>query len=197
MDFHWPMVAILLAGCSVMLIAESLGLPVVLKLDFKGDLKRENRWFAQYGQAACTLTAGIAVWLMENHGWRYAVPLVLAPLLTGFWGGALKRVFGRVRPGHPGAGSFTGFSLQHANWRESFPSNHSAAAASLTVGLVYLYPNLAYLAWALAVYCALLRYLMDAHWPSDVLAGLAFGALCTPIVWFCTKHIFRYFGYAW
>ena len=28
---------------------------------------------------------------------------------------------------------------------------------------------------ALPLICAVLRYLMDAHWPSDVVGGIAFG----------------------
>jgi membrane-associated phospholipid phosphatase len=119
-----------------------------------------------------------------------AIPLAIAPLATGLAGAGVKRVLGRVRPGHPGAGKFMGFSLKHANWRESFPSNHTASAASLTVGLCYLYGwQLAPIVWPLAIFCGLLRYLMDAHWPSDVLGGLAFGATITPLVWLAMGHM--------
>ena len=31
--------------------------------------------------------------------------------------------------------------------------------------------------WALAVICALLRYVLDAHWPSDVVGGAVIGIL--------------------
>jgi membrane-associated phospholipid phosphatase len=29
--------------------------------------------------------------------------------------------------------------------------------------------------WVLALLCAGLRYILDAHWPSDVLGGIALG----------------------
>jgi len=29
--------------------------------------------------------------------------------------------------------------------------------------------------WGLAIACAVLRYVLDAHWPSDVLGGSALG----------------------
>jgi membrane-associated phospholipid phosphatase len=189
MEYHWYLVLALLLLSGVMILIERSGLPVVLDLRFKGDIKRENRWFAQYGQAACTFVAGVIVWRLDERGWRVAIPLMVAPLITGLTGVCVKRFIGRVRPGHPGAGTFLGYSRQHANWRESFPSNHTAAAASLTVGLSYLYPQLAPIVWPLAVFCGLLRYLMDAHWPSDVLAGLAYGASVTPLVWLVLRWI--------
>ena len=37
------------------------------------------------------------------------------------------------------------------------------------------YRRLAPTFWVLAVLCASLRYLMDAHWPSDILGGVALG----------------------
>ena len=81
----------------------------------------------------------------------------------------------RVRPGRENAGKFLGPSLKHANYRESFPSSHSACAVALTVALAYLYPQGVITFWALALICAGLRYVLDAHWPSDVLAGVAVG----------------------
>lgn len=188
MELNWILIGSLTAASVAVMIAERLGLPVVLTLNFKGDLKRETRWFAQYGQAACSVIAALIVWRLDPRGWAVAIPLGAAPLLTGLAGGGIKRIFGRVRPGHPGAGKFMGFSLKHANWRESFPSNHSATAVSLSVGLSYLYPPIAVIVWPLAIFCALIRYLMDAHWPSDVLGGLAFGCLMTPLIWGAFKH---------
>ena len=37
------------------------------------------------------------------------------------------------------------------------------------------YPQAAGVFWSLAIICAALRYLLDAHWPSDVLGGSAVG----------------------
>ena len=48
-----------------------------------------------------------------------------------------------------------------------------AAYASLLLAM--LYPQAIATFWGLAVLCAGLRYLMDAHWPSDVLGGVALG----------------------
>ncbi len=193
MEINWILAWSLATACLVMMLMERWGLPVVLTLGFKGDLKRESRWFAQYGQFACSIVGAMIVARMDSRGWKIAGPLVIAPLTIGLLGGGIKRVLGRVRPGHPGAGRFMGFSPRHANWRESFPSNHSATAVSFSVGLAMLYPQIAVLVWSLAIICALIRYLMDAHWPSDVLGGIAFGYVMTPVMWGALRH-FSYFA---
>jgi membrane-associated phospholipid phosphatase len=52
----------------------------------------------------------------------------------------------------------------------------------MSVLLAQLYPPAAGVFWVLGIGCAVLRYLMDAHWPSDVLGGVALGAACGNIV---------------
>ena len=68
-----------------------------------------------------------------------------------------------------------GPSLRNANHRESFPSSHSATAMALSTVLATYYPHAAITFWALAVGTAIIRYVLDAHWPSDILVGLALG----------------------
>ena len=152
---------------------------MVLSLELKGDIKRETRWLAQYGQGACTLAVAGVLFCLDNHRLAHGLtPPSL--LLVGVFGIStlctlIKRLLGRVRPGRPKAGEFLGPSLKHDNARESFPSSHSAAAVAMSVILAQLYPQAAGVFWALAIICAALRYVMDAHWPSDVLAGIALG----------------------
>ena len=95
----------------------------------------------------------------------------------------LKRLISRVRPGREDAGKFLGPTWRHANFRESFPSSHSASAMAMSLLLAKLYPPAAILFWALALICAALRYLMDAHWPSDVIAGIAVGLAAGAVAW--------------
>lgn len=163
-----------------MFILERKGAKVVLSLSFKGDIKRESRWLAQFGQGACTLAVAAILVCMDNQRrFRFHFsPACL--LLVGVFGASLfstgvKRIFGRVRPNRENAGKFLGFTWRHDNSRESFPSSHSAAAIAMAVVLSQLYPPAAPVVWTLALLCAGLRYIMDAHWPSDVLAGIALG----------------------
>jgi len=165
----------LVVGCAVLMVLESRGLPTTLGLSFKGDIKRESRWLAQYGQFVCTAVAAALVWQLDPHRRAMVVPLVLAVVLSSIFATLIKRLVSRVRPGRPNAGKFLGPSWSHANFRESFPSSHSASAVALTVVLAVLYPAAAATFWVLALVCAALRYVLDSHWPSDVLGGIALG----------------------
>jgi membrane-associated phospholipid phosphatase len=150
-------------------------LRTTLLLTFKGDIKRESRWLAQYGQAVCTAVAVSLVWEFDRPHRGVVVPIIIAVVVATGVATLIKRLVSRVRPGRENAGKFLGPSWSHANFRESFPSSHSASAVALSFMLAYLYPPGAPTFWALALTCAALRYLLDAHWPSDVLGGIALG----------------------
>jgi len=175
----WAIVGVLVAVAALLMVAERMGARVVLALEFKGDLKRESRWLAQYGQGACTLVAAVLMLMLDprrlKHNLQPGWLLLIVVFGTSLVCTILKRIFGRVRPGRDDAGKFLGPTWRHANFRESFPSSHSASAMAMSMLLAKLYPPAALLFWALAIICAALRYLMDAHWPSDVVAGIAVG----------------------
>jgi undecaprenyl-diphosphatase len=166
---------ILLAACAVLFVLELSGVPTTLDLEFKGDIKRESRWLAQYGQSVCTPVAALLIGTMDPNAKLKPFMLIAAVLSTSIASMLIKRTLGRVRPGRENAGRFLGPSLRHANYRESFPSSHSACAVALSAVLAALYPSGAPVFWGLAAVTALLRYLLDAHWPSDVLGGSALG----------------------
>jgi membrane-associated phospholipid phosphatase len=184
---------ILLAAAGAMMLLERRGLPTTLSLAFKGDIKRETRMLAQYGQIVCTILTALLIWRLDrDRGRQVAVTTLAAVIAATTVSTTIKRLLGRVRPGRPNAGNFLGPALKHANYRESFPSNHSAAAFALSGILVQAYPSAAAIFWTLAIICALLRYIMDSHWPSDVLCGVALGYGAAWIVWI----YFMQHGYA-
>jgi membrane-associated phospholipid phosphatase len=119
----------------------------------------------------------LLIYQLDPRPWRTnpAGAVILGVLITSGICMVLKRLFSRVRPGREHAGKFLGPAWGHANFRESFPSSHSACAVALSVMLSILYPQATLTFWTLAVLCAGLRYLMDAHWPSDVMGGIALG----------------------
>jgi membrane-associated phospholipid phosphatase len=170
---------ILLAATAVLLLIERRRLPSALNLPIKGDIKRESWWLQQYGQSICTPVAGLLIWELDPaaDGTRKAVTLIAAVGLTSLACGVLKRLFGRVRPGREPAGKFLGpsFQLHGHSHRHSFPSGHTASALALTAILAAYYPHGWTTFWFLALACAALRYLLDAHWPSDIVAGMAVG----------------------
>jgi membrane-associated phospholipid phosphatase len=161
---------------AILIFLERRGLPTTLDLSFKGDVKRETRFLAQYGQTVCTVLAALFVWKFDpQHYLRIDRALLIAVLGVAIVGTILKRTLGRARPRRENAGKFLGPSFRHANFRESFPSSHSASAVAFAVVLSAAYPQATGLFWILALICAALRYVMDAHWPSDVLAGIGLG----------------------
>jgi undecaprenyl-diphosphatase len=168
-------ILILAASCAILLLLESRGVRTTLNLHFKGDVKRESRWFAQYGQSACTPVVFVLIWQMDPNHFRAALPVGVAVAATSVLVMILKRLLGRVRPGRENAGRFLGPSFKHSNHRESFPSSHTACAMALSAMLAHAYPTGAATFWTLAIICAVLRYVLDAHWPSDVLGGAIVG----------------------
>src|SRR5213075_972894 len=91
----------------VFYILERVGLPTTLALQVKGDIKRETRWLAQYGQSVCTPVAALLVWRMDfSRGLGNAVKIIVAVLSTSITCMILKRLIGRVRPGREDAGKF-------------------------------------------------------------------------------------------
>ncbi|HTW94483.1 MAG TPA: phosphatase PAP2 family protein [Tepidisphaeraceae bacterium] len=185
MIWLWWLIPGLLVASGALMLVERSGARTTLFLPFKGDVKRETRFLAQWGQFVCTAICTTLVLQLDpsraNKG--RMVPTVVAVMLASAASNLIKRLVGRVRPGRPGAGQFLGPSWKHANYRESFPSSHTACAAALSAGLAWIYPQAAATFWTLAVACGLLRYLMDAHWPSDVLGGFALGYGCAGICW--------------
>jgi undecaprenyl-diphosphatase len=168
-------IVLIFFAAAIFLALEQKGLRTTLSLSFKGDIKRESQWVAQYGQGVCTVIAALLVWRLDDSHPHAAGGLLIAVFGTSLVATVIKRLVGRVRPNREQAGKFLGPTWRHANWRESFPSSHSAAAIAMSAYLANLYPPAAPIFWTLGILCALLRYFMDAHWPSDVLAGIGLG----------------------
>src|SRR3954453_580072 len=189
-----PLVPIvLLAACAILMVLEWRGVRTTLELNFKGDVKRETRWLAQYGQSVCTPIAALLVYQLDPSAHdvrvRKALAIIAGVLVASVAALILKRTLGRVRPGREDAGKFLGPTLKHANFRESFPSSHSACAVALSVILSIWYPAAAPTFWGLAIACAGLRYILDAHWPSDVLGGVALGYTVAHSTWIvCQRY---------
>jgi membrane-associated phospholipid phosphatase len=177
-------VLVLAALSAVMMVLERRGLATTLTLSFKGDVKRETRFLAQYGQLVCTVFTAILVWQLDlENRWHVCKSLFAAVIGATALATIAKRLLGRARPRSVHAGKFLGPSFKHANYRESFPSSHSASAVAYATVLAMAYPHAAVTFWVLALVCAVLRYVMDAHWPSDVFGGIAVGYLAGIIAW--------------
>ncbi len=101
----------------------------------------------------------------RRHWWLWLGLMVIAPLLEGM----AKILIGRPRPEALSMG---------------FPSGHATAAAAFFGAVIYLAGSLPsrpacrtvrLLALAAVALVAVARVILRAHWPSDVLGGIALG----------------------
>jgi membrane-associated phospholipid phosphatase len=109
--------------------------------------------------------------------------------LTGLADTILKRIIGRVRPSELGP-----FAFNPIAWRSdyaSFPSGHAANVFATLVAIGLIFPRARPALWIYAVVIAMSRVIVSAHYPSDVLAGAAFGAFGAILVrdWFAARRL--------
>ncbi|RCW25802.1 undecaprenyl-diphosphatase [Ciceribacter lividus] len=108
---------------------------------------------------------------------QIALYLFATVALSGLSANLIKRAIGRARPiqfEEWGAFAFSPFA---GNARfESFPSGHATTIGALFMALALLLPRYRVVLAMLAVWLGMTRVMVGAHYPSDVTAGLAFGA---------------------
>ncbi|WP_354669161.1 lipid A 1-phosphatase LpxE [Rhizobium sp. S163] len=101
--------------------------------------------------------------------------LLTSIALSGLVANLLKRLIGRARPEHfqdYGIFSFSSFS---GHSFESFPSGHATAIGAFFAAFALLFPRYRIAFVACALWFGMTRVMVSAHYPSDVIAGLALG----------------------
>ena len=109
--------------------------------------------------------------------------------LPGLVSTVVKRGIGRGRPSDAGP-----FAYEPLSWKSawaSLPSGHATTAFATLVALGALFPRLRPALWVYALAVAASRVMVSAHYPSDVMAGAAFGALGALLVrdWFAVRRL--------
>jgi len=132
--------------------------------------------FWLYGRAADEQTR-----IASNHVLLTTAAVTLLPHL-------LKRIFDQERPdrttirGHLHGVPFSGKAL------DSFPSGHALHVGALASAATELAPAERNTVWIIGVGLVLTRVALLAHWLSDVLAGLAIGAMVERLLRFWTGY---------
>src|SRR5258706_132701 len=114
--------------------------------------------------------------------------------LPGLVGTVVKRWIGRVRPSAAGP-----FAYEPLSWRPdyaSFPSGHATTAFAALVAFGAVFPRARPVLWVYALLIAASRVVVSAHYPSDVIAGAAFGAFGALWVrdWFAVRRLGFFVG---
>ncbi len=132
-------------------------------------------------QAVILALVGLDFRRLPNGRWDWLWPVAWSGIIAGLSNSALKRIFERERPSN-----FEWALPQEDIYYKSFPSGHTAGAFGLAMAFVLLNPSLNWKWKALAIGWASLvgfsRIYRGVHWPTDVLGGIANGALIAAIV---------------
>ena len=117
--------------------------------------------------------AGMLGWLAWQGDARL-LRAVVVPAAVFLLGTVLRAAINRPRP-------YEAFSQPPLFPRDtkgkSMPSRHCFSAAGIAVTAFFVWPPLGILVGVLALVIAVTRILSGVHYPSDVLAGLAFGGV--------------------
>jgi len=158
-----------------------------------GDLKRELETYQQFGGLGSIILVAVLIVLLDSKRKGRLVDLGLVVAATFAVVQPAKMLIGRPRPRFDDPGVFLGpfgryevsesigprhaweigSGIQSDLW--SMPSSHTAFAVALGAFLVALYPRILPLVIFLVALVGAARVLLNAHYPSDVVAGGAVG----------------------
>jgi undecaprenyl-diphosphatase len=144
------------------------------------ELAQAARWVTELGGhlVLVPITIAAALWLLFRRRFRAAAILVGITLVGRFLVEFQKSYTARIRPGE----------YEHLVPVESlsFPSGHAANSAIVYVALAVLLssgrpwrPLALWGAVWLSLAIGISRVMLGVHWPSDVIAGWAFGLFWT------------------
>jgi undecaprenyl-diphosphatase len=144
------------------------------------------------------LTILCAIWFKPGDSQQWRREMVVATLCSGLVAFVVGRVSAlalpfRLRPIYtPGLQQMFPFSNEMGSgmrfW-SSFPSDHAAIWMAIAVGIFFVWRWIGVLAMLQCLVCICLpRIYLGLHYPTDVIAGIVVGALCS---WVLTRAPIR------
>lgn len=131
----------------------------------------------------------------KSEKWRLILQVILGLLLVWIPVLLSKSLIPRFRPNaFKGTDWWESFvtqnsDLAHKYALQSFPSGDTAVAFVLSTILAFHFPRHRIIFFVLALGCAASRYVLNAHWLSDILAGAILGYLVGKIILLLTGDV--------
>lgn len=151
---------------------------------FRGDVSAILEFVGLMGHGITSVLVALLIWNLDRPRQRLAFLVLLVVVLCGTTVTLIKVSLQRPRPYiAAGVPSETPDESKMTNSDfHSFPSGHTAVAFGLATSLSLLYPQAKVLFLGLASLVGIQRVITQAHYPSDVLAGLLIGVITAQIV---------------
>ena len=119
---------------------------------------------------------GLMLIMQEKYRNKGIVIFVTLSITTIIGEGVIKNIFQRKRPCH-------GISCKDLLIKKpksySFPSGHTASSIAAATVLSTFFTPYAIIFFGIAVLIAFSRMYLYVHYPTDILAGIALGVLCS------------------
>lgn len=154
------------------------------------DFARTTPWlhapavaYAKYGLVVFAALLLVGVWQRRGSGDRELAAAVWAGLGTLLAVAVNQPVASLVAERRPYAAQPGVLVLVDRSTDWSFPSDHSVMAGAAAVGLLLVSRRLGAVAAVAALLMAAVRVYVGAHYPDDVVAGLALGAIVAGVGW--------------
>lgn len=159
------------------------------------DFARTSTWlhapavaYAKYGLVVFAALLVVGVWRRRSSGDRELAAALWAGLGTLLAVAVNQPVAALVAEARPYAAHPSVLVLVDRSTDWSFPSDHSVMAGAAAMGLFLVSRRLGAVAAVAAVLMAAVRVYVGAHYPLDVVAGLALGAVVSALGWLLLRR---------
>ena len=159
------------------------------------DFARTSTWlhapavaWAKYGLVVFAALLVVGVWRRRSSGDRELAAALWAGLGTLLAVAVNQPVAALVAEARPYAAHPSVLVLVDRSTDWSFPSDHSVMAGAAAMGLFLVSRRLGAVAAVAAVLMAAVRVYVGAHYPLEVVAGLALGAVVSALGWLLLRR---------